>query len=435
VTAHDPPRDHVTPYDRFAWSDTQIEAWLAAGAQRAELSAYFGAADYRRLAALARRAQRFPLAADALQVLIVPGIMGSQLGLKRPAPLPDDILWLDPIDIEQGRLATLRVGGDAAIVPLGAVLYSYLPLKLYLRSRGFAAELYDYDWRLPVAELGRLLAKRLSARRSARLAIVAHSMGGLVARAALAHPGTAHIERLVLLGTPNCGSFAAVQAVRGSYAVVRRLAQLAARESAEELAAGVFNTFPSLYDLLPSGACAPDAPLYESAAWPRSGPQPRAEHLERARSAQRLLAPADARVSAIAGVGIATVTAVARRRDDFVYTLTRHGDGTVPAVSAALPGARCAYARVAHSELTRDARVAASVADLLHHGATRRLPHAWPATARARAEVSDRQLRALHAEKVDWARLSPEARRLFLQNLNEPPRIRLRVPRRRLKSP
>ena len=60
---------------------------------------------------------------------------------------------------------------------------------------------------------------------------------------------------LVLLGTPNCGSFAAVQAVRGTYAVVRRLAQLAARASAEELAAQVFNTFPSLYDLLPTGAC------------------------------------------------------------------------------------------------------------------------------------------------------------------------------------
>jgi pimeloyl-ACP methyl ester carboxylesterase len=430
VIAHDSPRDHVTPYDRFAWSDTQIEEWLAAGAHRAELSAYFGAAEYRQLAALARRAQRVPLAADALRVLIVPGIMGSQLGLRRPAPLPDDILWLDPIDIQQGRLAALRVGDAVPIVPLGAVLYSYLPLKLYLRGRGFAAELFDYDWRLSVAELGGMLAGRLGALRAARLAIVAHSMGGLVARAALAHSASGHIERLVLLGTPNCGSFAAVQAVRGSYAVVRRLAQLALRASAEELAAGVFNSFPSLYDLLPSGACAPDARLFQSAAWPRSGPQPRAELLERAHGTQRLLAPADARVTAIVGVGIETVTAVARRRDDFVYTMTRHGDGTVPAVSAALPGARCVYARVAHSELTRDPLIAASIADLLRHGATHRLPRSWAAAGTARAQVSDRQLRALHADKIDWAALSPEARRLFLQNLNEPPRFKLRVPRR-----
>ena len=429
--AHDSPRDHVTPYDRFAWSDTQVEEWLAAGAHRAELSAYFGAAEYRQLAALARRAQRLPLAANAQRVLIVPGIMGSQLGLRRPAPLPDDILWLDPLDIQQGRLAALRVGSAAPIVPLGAVLYSYLPLKLYLRARGFAAELFDFDWRLSVAELGAALAGRLAALRAAPLAVVGHSMGGLVARAALAHPGTAHVERLVLLGTPNCGSFAAVQALRGSYAVVRRLAQLALRTSAEQLAAQVFNTFPSLYDLLPTGACDARAQLFEASAWPRSGPRPHAELLERARATQQLLSPADARVTAIVGVGIATVTAIARRGDEFVYTVTRHGDGTVPAISAALSGARCAYARVAHSELTRDPLIAASVAELLRHGATHRLPRAWRAAGRACARVTDRQLRALHTAKIDWAALSPEARRLFLQNLNEPPRFALRVPRPR----
>ncbi len=429
MSAPDPPREHVTPYDRFAWSDTQIEEWLAAGAHGTELGTYFGAVEYRQLAALARRAQQRPPAADALRVLIVPGIMGSQLGLKRAAPLPDDIVWLDPIDIQQGRLAALRIGSPARIVPLGAVLYSYLPLKLYLRARGFAAELFDYDWRLSVGELAGVLAERLRAARGTRLAIVAHSMGGLVARAALAHSGTAHVERLVLLGTPNCGSFAAVQAVRGTYAVVRRLAQLAVRASAEELAAEVFNTFPSLYDLLPTGACDRRGRLLERGAWPQSGPRPHAALLERARRAQRLLPPADERVAAIVGVGFETVTAVARRGNEFVYTLTRHGDGTVPAISATLRGARCAYARVAHSELTRDPLVAASVADLLRHGATHRLPRSWRAAGRARVQVSDRQLRALNADKIDWAALSPEARRLFLENLNEPPRFTLRVPR------
>jgi pimeloyl-ACP methyl ester carboxylesterase len=429
VIAPDAPREHVTPYDRFSWSDTQIEEWLAAGAHRTELGAYFGAVEYRRLATLAQRVQNRPPAADALRVLIVPGIMGSQLGLRRPAPLPNDILWLDPIDIQQGRLAALRIGSPARIVPLGAVLYSYLPLKLYLRARGFAAELFDYDWRLSVGELAGMLAERLRAARGTRLAIVGHSMGGLVARAALAHSGTAHVERLVLLGTPNCGSFAAVQAVRGTYAVVRRLAQLAVRASAGQLAAEVFNSFPSLYDLLPTGACDRRGRLLEDGTWPQSGPRPHAALLEKARLTQQLLPPADERVTAIVGVGFETVTAVARRGDEFVYTLTRHGDGTVPAVSGALRGAGCAYARVAHSELTRDPLVAASVADLLRHGATQRLPRSWRASGRARAQVSDRQLRALNADKIDWAALSPDARRLFLQNLNEPPRFTLRVPR------
>jgi hypothetical protein len=429
VSSADSPRDHVTPYDRFAWSDTQIEQWLLEGQQREELGAYFGAAEYRALEALARRAHRVPLAADALRVLIVPGIMGSQLGLRRAAPLPNDIVWLDPLDIQQGRLTVLRVGAGAPVVALGAVLYSLLRLKLALRARGFAAEFHDYDWRLGVAETGRALAERLASQ--AHIAVVAHSMGGLVARAALKDPRTAHVTRVVLLGTPNLGSCAAVQALRGTYAVVRKVARLAAQPSAETLATEVFSSFPSLYDMLPTGDWSGRADLLDEAAWPRSGPRPRAQLLAAARATHHLLAPADARFAAIAGVGQETVTAVARRRDDFIYTLTRHGDGTVPAASAALTGAPCAYARVAHSDLTRDPVVAAAVVDFLTRGRTSRLPACWTSTSRAAARVSDAQLRRTHADKVDWGALTPAARREFLANLNEPPQLRLSVPRSR----
>ena len=421
----DSPLDHITPYDRFAWSDEQIELWLASGERQRELSAYFGAAEYRALAALARRARSAPAADAALRVLVVPGIMGSQLGLLRPPPLPHDIVWLDPIDIQLGRLATLRFPGPAPIVSLGVVLFSYLRLKLYLRAQGLAAEFHDYDWRLPVAQLGGALAERVRAAGS-RVAIVAHSLGGLVARAALALAGTGNVERLVLLGTPHCGSFAAVQALRGTYAVVRKVARLAGQASAESLAAEVFSSFPSLYELLPTGGGATD--LFDERAWPAAGPQPRAALLQAALAARQRLAAPDERFINIVGVGQETVTAVARRNDDFLYTLTRHGDGTVPAASAALAGVRSAYARVAHSDLTRDPLVAAAVVDMLRRGATTRLPGKWLSGSRACTQVSDRQLRRSHAHKVDWAALAPEERRLFLQTLNEPPHFKLRVP-------
>jgi len=106
-------------------------------------------------------------------------------------------------------------------------------VKLYLRAHGLAAEFHDYDWRLPVRAAWESALAERGARRAARAAIVAHSMGGLVARAALALAGTGNVERLVLLGTPHCGSFAAVQAVRGTYAVVRKVARLAGEASAE----------------------------------------------------------------------------------------------------------------------------------------------------------------------------------------------------------
>jgi len=155
--------------------------------------------------------------------------------------------------------------------------------------------------------------------------------------------------------------------------------------------------------------------------------------LRAARSARATLAAADERFAVIAGVGQETVTAATRRGSDFVYTLTRHGDGTVPLASARLAGASNLCARVAHSDLTRDPEVAAAVVDLLVRGSTRRLRAPWSGGSRARARVTDRQLRRSHAHKVDWAALDPDERREFLQNLNEPPHLKLRVPARRVR--
>ncbi len=406
-----------------------VGEWLASSEHRTELTAYFGGAEYRALVALARRARRTPVADPALGVIVVPGIMGSQLGIRRTPPLPDDILWIDPIDIQHGRLRSLRVPGAERIVPLGVVLFSYLRLKLQLRARGFAAEFFDYDWRLSAAEVGRSLAERLRSHPAARLSLVAHSLGGLVARAALAQPDTRKVERVILLGTPNHGSYAAVQALRGTDAVVRKVARLAPRDSAETLAAEVYSSFASLYDLLPTGTAR--TVLLDATAWPRSGPQPRAALLEGTRTDRQRLAAPDERFICVAGIGQPTVTAVARRGDDFLYTITRAGDGTVPATSATLPDTRRFFARVTHSNLTRDPQVAAAVVDLLRHGATRRLPGHWRSANRAQAQVSDTQLRRTHAHKVNWATLSPEERRVFLQNLNEPAALQLRLAAKR----
>jgi pimeloyl-ACP methyl ester carboxylesterase len=425
------PTDHVTPYDKFAWSDTDIEHLLVTGEHERDLAAYFGEHEYRDLVALARRAAGVPLSDDAARVFVVPGIMGSQLGLKRQPPLPHDILWLDPIDIGVGRLSSLHLSAGTPIVPLGVVLYSYLRLKLNLRASGFAPVLYDYDWRLGVDQLGAALAERIRNESVDRIMIVAHSMGGLVSRAALAQPGMSNVERLVLLGTPNFGSFAPLQALRGTYSVVRKIAGLASRGSPESLAGKIFNTFPSLYHMLPSAQCNGCADLFDPSEWPRSGPRPNRALLRDARDIQSKLVQADERISVVVGVGQETVTAVAKRRDDFVYTITRHGDGTVPAVSAGLPGTRNHYTLAAHSDLTRDPTVAAAVADLLHTGKTERLPSKWKSNSAAQAQISDRQLRRMHTGKVDWAGLEPDERREFLENLNEPPKLQLRVPKKK----
>jgi pimeloyl-ACP methyl ester carboxylesterase len=423
--------DHVTPYDRLVWDDEEIEGLLAAGEQRDELQAFFGAAEYRLLVRLARAAHRTTVArTDAYPTIIVPGIMGTQLGMSRHAPLPRDILWLDPVDIGFGRLTELTLPSAARVGTQGVVLYTYLRLKLHLRAAGVRPLFHPYDWRLGIDVLGRELAARLRSEPSAKIALVAHSMGGLVCRAALACPGAEKVERLVLLGTPHFGSFAPVQALRGCCSVVRKIARLDSHHTPERLAAEVFNTFPSLYHMLPAAGYSGTLDLFDVAAWPRSGPRPVPELLEAARTIHEVLAPADERCVNVIGVGHETVTAIARRGDQFVYTVTRHGDGTVPVACAHLAGARNFHAAVAHSELARDPTVASAVIDLLRRGATRRLASHWKTASRAEARISDRELRHRSGEKVDWARLTPEERRSFLQNLNEPPKLRLCIPLR-----
>ena len=419
---------HITPYDRFGWSDVEIERMLASGEHRQELAAYFGETEYLDLARLARKAVRVGVKDTDPHVVVVPGILGSQLGIARNRPLPNDVLWLDPIDIQVGRLRLLGLDAGAPIIPLGVVLYSHLKLRLHLRAAGFGVTLHDYDWRLGIEESGAAFAERLREQSSRRLAIVAHSMGGLVSRTAVALPGTQHVERVVLLGTPNLGSFAPVQALRGTYAVVRKIARLDGAATAESLTEEVFNSFPSLYQMVPiaGGQNAPD--LMDPRAWPDGGPALRSALFERARRFRDGLAPPDGRFVAVAGVGQETVTAASKGRDGFLYTVTRHGDGTVPAHSAALDGANTYFTNAAHSDLTRDAHVASAIVDLLRKGSTKRLPARWTTNSRAQARVTDRELRRTHAEKVDWASLTPAQRRDFLQDLNEPLKLRLRVP-------
>ncbi len=436
--AADGSADPITPYDRLVWTGEEVEQLLATGARREELVAYFGPREYDVLARLARVARDAVPARGACRTLVVPGSLGSQLGRPRREPLPRDIVWLDPIDIGLGRLTELALPGTAPTQAYGVLLYTYLGLLLNLRAAGLDAAFHAYDWRRGVEELARELAGRLRAEPSPRIALVAHSFGGLVARAALAFPGGEKVERLVLLGTPNHGSLAALQALRGTYWAVRKIAQLDLHHSSETLARRVFTTFPSLYHMLPSAPGEGELDLLDPRAWPMSEPRPRPQLLESARGVARLLAPPDERCTAIVGVGQPTAIEVRRGDDEFVYRITRQGDGTVPAASARLAGAGF-HAAVSHGNLARDPTVTAAVIDLLCTGSTERLPARWRTRSLGEQTVGDRELARLLTEKVHWSRLSPEERRVFLEYLNEPPRFALRSARtaagRRLATP
>jgi hypothetical protein len=417
--------DHVTPYDRLAIPEAMLVGLLAAPAAHEGLVEYFGPKLHAELAALARAVQRKDPGPRAQRVYVLPGIMGSLLGLTRGDGRPDDLLWLDPIDIQQGRLRELVLDDASRVKPLGAIAYSYLKLTLSLRKAGFDAVMLDYDWRRGIAGLGAILAERIAADAPEGAAIVAHSMGGLVARAALLHKAAGErIAQLVMLGTPNYGSYAAVQALRGTYSVVRKIGMMDLKHSAEELAESVFATFDGLHEMLPARQDADEPQVFDVNAWPAAGLRPDAGRLERAAAIHKNLAPADARFTIIAGCGRLTPTGVALRNDEFEYEYSPRGDGIVACELARLPGARHFFVDCLHSDLPLARRVIDGTIDILRTGTTQLFASHAPQTLAARAHVTDSELREQFEGKVDWPHMTPEARRLFLDTLNQTPKAR-----------
>src|SRR5207237_6612403 len=118
------------------------------------------------------------------RVLILPGIMGSTLGRTRVLHI-EDVLWIDPIEIALGHLTALKLDGASVYHSVGAVLFAYLKLKLRLKISGFDADFFPYDWRQSLADIGANLADAIGSEPS-NVMLVAHSMGGLAARSALA---------------------------------------------------------------------------------------------------------------------------------------------------------------------------------------------------------------------------------------------------------
>lgn len=397
--------------------DEDIERLLEDGERRKELVTLFGEAGYRELSTLARQAA-VARRRGGPTVYVLPGLMGSRIGTR--GRLLDDVLWLDPIEVAAGHLVRLALPRGARLTALGAMLLNSLKLKLSLQVAGFDARLHAYDWRRSVEQLAADLNTRIAHEGAREAMLVGHSMGGLVARAAL---GTdrGRISRVVQVGAPNFGSFAPVLAMRGVYPTVRKLAALDLRHDAEDLARIIFRTLPSLHELLPDPRRAPGLDLFDPAAWPDDALRPERRLLADAAAARERWPEVDPRCLHVVGVRQETVTSLERKGRDFHYRVTREGDGTVPLALAAMPGAANWYVGEKHGGLPNNGKVISAVVDLLRKGKTDRLPSA---TRRARAAasriVSEATLRRVAPRKVSWQDLSPDARRRILEPVVSP---------------
>jgi pimeloyl-ACP methyl ester carboxylesterase len=390
--------------------DDQVIALLRSGFHSHLLSAFFGDAEYHELTQLAKLAatRSDP---NGAPVLILPGIMGSRLAMKRGRTL--DLYWLHPAAIAQGQLAKLALPGTRGLRPIGVMLPGYLKMKLMLEIGGFRPVLHAFDWRRDIEHNARALIRVLESTGVARTHVIAHSMGGLIARAALRHDKRRLIGTLIQVGAPNEGSYAPVLALRAAYPTVRKIAALDRIHTAEDLARKVFLTLPGLYQLLPTPG-PNELDLFDAANWP-SDLAPDARLLDAARKARGRLPDPDARCFVVAGTQQDTVTAIRRTDDEFEYGISAAGDGTVPLARALWPGARTWYSATNHGALSTDTEVLSALIELLQSGDTARLSTSAPPSPAQSRTVSDSELRRHARTKLEWDTLSLESRRRILE--------------------
>lgn len=294
------------------------------------------------------------------QMIFVPGIMGSEL------ILPDgEVVW-PPTALETqfgyDRIdklldPSLRVGDVVRAVWCVGV---YRPLITTFEKMGFREggakpklTLFAYDWRQDLEGLAALLAQRIAQvatklEPGEDIAIVAHSMGGLISRLVL-EQGTwageswfARVRMLTTLATPHLGAPLALARVLGLDTAMGISGPDFRRMAADR-------RYPSGYQLLPPAA---EAPCWDVAA---NGPLAALDIyddavalrlkldktlLERASWVHGKLGkgkrPDHVRYFQFAGAGHSTATRVNVGQTAMGFTASADaGDGTVPLWSAA----------------------------------------------------------------------------------------------------
>lgn len=377
---------------------------------------HFGPEKYERLQRLAERVRSARHKQGPLRgnIIFIPGIMGSELSVTEDGD--DDVVWVSFLKLIWGGIAKLRLDKDGLqeadsglrVQPSGLDKDSYAETILWLKAY-WNVEPFVYDWRKDLDQAADNLKDLIETKfKDQPVHLVAHSMGGLVSRnfirlypkvwKAMLEPKKVQGGRLIMLGTPNYGSYAIANAMVAGDKLVRRLAAADLKHDLDEVL-DVLNGFVGSYQLLPSPAklAVSEQALYESGKWGRYPVV--ATHLERAR---RFHADLDAattidpeRMTYIAGCNQETLTGL--RIDGpgmFEFDTTLKGDGRVPHALGLLPGVPTYYVDEIHGDLQKHEQVLEAMDEILRTGKSGALP-TEPVTPRAVRALTSPRVRAV----------------------------------------
>ncbi len=363
------------------------------------LRAFLGEAKFERLSSLAYSLNVVrgdgPTAPER-NVVVLPGIMGSELTVLERGCVSFN-LWLDLVRIGIQGLDKLKLEENAfataeppySIVASGLLIKYYGEILLKLGAH-WNVRAFPYDWRLDLdTQAANLLAFIRLEFAGRPVSIVAHSMGGLLSRALMrlgpkADSGESLVRRLVMLGTPNFGSYEVPQILAGIQGTVRKLIRLTHpilsvwdSNQARLRILQILSTFPGVYQMLPRKGIGAES-LQRSEVFRTVNPYATQSHINRGVGfLDSLGAVVDPeRMTYIAGYGFETIVGFdASLPLDRLssYWSSKAGDGTVPHELGLLKGVQAYYAPVQHGDLASDDGVIAAVDEILDTGKTKAL--------------------------------------------------------------
>ncbi len=236
-----------------------------------------------------------PVTQGKMPIIIIPGVAGSELVNGKNK----EIVWFKPSRAKEDdlrlpispNLLRNRDGLQTGDIVRGVQVLKFLPqIEIYeklidsLEKRAGYREakwetatradaqdtffVFPYDWRRDNVESSRLLIRKIEAlkrrlgNRNLKFNVVAHSMGGLVARYAAMYgdrdipsgiprpnwAGARNFNKIFLLGTPNEGSVDALDSLLNGFSIIGGGLNLPFLQNLSEF--DVF-TLPAMYQLLP----------------------------------------------------------------------------------------------------------------------------------------------------------------------------------------
>ncbi len=246
-------------------------------------------------------------------LILIPGFGGSELVEVADT---NNVIWVSYVSlaIQHFKYLALSPDGITPLPPDAIALQGRNPLDDFydqaftmiadsVKPDRYVSDRFGYDWRKGFIENGLALANfiRTHYDQAESFTLVAHSMGGLVSRAAWRHLGlTGHqgkVRRVITLGTSHQGSYSSVLLASGDHDTVGDLygisnlffglaglpkagtaprPPLVQKELTRQQIADIIMTFPGYYDLLPSlGGTDEDgdpnrALIYQKSNWPAS---------------------------------------------------------------------------------------------------------------------------------------------------------------------